>query len=1315
VRSQSQPRSSGFGHQLRVLLGIAVLAALWLSVATATEARVRPYYVVTGVGVASIKPRVLFVVDTSGSMAWKSQSTEVECVWNECEGTGGASQSRISTARRAIRQVVDSMAASASFSLMTFDQSRAPTTVVPQKCANGARFQWVKQYRYFSTWLNIAQYTGYTGTWRLCDDISRPYPYLRWDELGVGPLVTANNQTGTLPASPLISIVSASRQAAANGTRRVQWFPKFMGVRAQLNATTDPDGSILAGTIGDWASTAATRDSAVKGHDFYYWPYVDGFPGYANFIASPVDGTRGNLALGITEETPTYRAMLYAPFYLDLSATAIPAASRGPASVDAARLSVLDTVAPMISGGIDADGGTPWSSVIGVSTVVPPSSNAPYSHTTVASYLKFVITNGNADACAPTTAVLVTDGLPSPSTEAGAPLYARLAALRKTLGVRTYVVGFFLDNPALHSMACAAAGACTGTCSSPCTNTPTAAWDTCANPAAPATGCAYLAGSADTLATVLTRIISEAVRLDVESGPGTRLDEFGIGAKGTPGEGSIVQTTVRARTEWPAWRGHVERKLCTDVDPANPSKTAPWCIDQPFELEQLEETFGPCPQSRVWDAGECLRQTTWNKRRLFTHTASHQLVPLSDSAGKATAQFKAELVALGLMNASDANTKGDALVAFVLGKDFPASWKLPGLANSSPVVVRRIPKVESGYTPSVPIRDPHCAGRQLSEVDASGLPNSLETFSRDAWGDDGLETVPSSHRRYQEAVLIGDDLGVLHAFQLDSGNELFGFLPRFMLANAIAQWQIGATAVGQPADLAQHKYGIAATLNQGWVFDANAKKWRHLGVFGLGAGGTEMIALDLSHMSPSADDGPLEVLWTSEDAALKSDYDGFDGETWARPALGYIVPSNVLGVEPSARLVFGSGYPRTGAGTNAGRTLMYADATTGALLEHAVLPAAPSSFEPTFGSVVDPAIGSNCISRYWGELEQAYIADPAGRLFRWDLSGSHASDSGGSWGTAAIPALSLQACEGAGSTCTVGAGGHGDPFLFPPAVTANGRIDLPGGAPSGEPPLGMGQFLIALASGAPAEETISSKVSNFHSSLYLLVDDHSKDGHGGFDVPAGAPKLAPSSLQSQPHFARIAVSDLARTRKFQPFPGAPTYTEAGTFGRGTRPIRSPRIEVTGVVDRASTSGGGVAQVISGVEVYTITYTLYEPPSGKCDVRFLDSAKNIWYADEGSTYEVKLRVTAVAGSGFDFSKGAGTDVAKFQSGFSPGLVLQSVTQTTTGGCTDGNCGPNLDPPSMKPCDNNTEGPSGGGQQGFAITQTGFELAGFNPVE
>ena len=83
---------------------------------------------------------------------------------------------------------------------------------------------------------------------------------------------------------------------------------------------------------------------------------------------------------------------------------------------------------------------------------------------------------------------------------------------------------------------------------------------------------------------------------------------------------------------------------------------------------------------------------------------------------------------------------------------------------------------------------------------------------------------------------------------------------------------------------------------------------------GLGAGGTEFLALDLSHMSPSSPDGPFEILWTSEDAAVKADYDAYAGQTWARPALTYEVPEDRLTEEPSPRLVITTGYPGAGAG-----------------------------------------------------------------------------------------------------------------------------------------------------------------------------------------------------------------------------------------------------------------------------------------------------------------------------------------------------------------------------------------------------------------
>ncbi len=1298
---------SRFAGLLRWTPLLAVV--LWIGLHQGgAHARLQPYYVLQGLGAHDIKPRVLFVLDTSGSMAWRSQSSSAQCSWNQCEGGSGSSASRIATARRAIRQVVDGADGAASFALMTFGQQRAPTSV-PPKCGNGARFRFT-QSQYFFFWDFINRYVGYNGAWWLCGGTKRPHAYLRWDELGVGSVIDSNNRTGAVPPSPLIGTSQANMTAVSNGTRRVQWFPQFMGVRVNLNATTDPDRAILDATIGDWASTATTRNTNVWGRDFYYWPYVDGFPGYAALNGTPREGS-ANPRLGITQASATSQAALYAPFFLDLPAS-VPETNRGPRTELLAHQSVRWGVSPLVEGGVDADGGTPWASAIGVVGGAVANSNAVYSHTTVASYLSYVTGAETADVCAPTVAVLVTDGQPSPTTEGGALLHRRLAALRKDLGVKTYVVGFFLEAALLHEMACAAAGACTGTCSTPCDDPPAANWDTCADPADPAGGCAYLADSAATLGDALTKIVTGALSVELDSGPGTRLQDFGVGDGGAAGQGDIVQTTIRSFTDYPGWHGHVVRAPCTDEDPDAPGEPAPWCVDRPFTPAEQEESFGPCPRSRSWDAGECLQQTAWTDRRLFTHDADNTVVPIADADGSATAGFRALLVSAGGMSAAEADEHSDDVAAFVLGRDFPSGWKLPGLATSSAVVVRRIPKLQPSFTPSVAIRDPHCGGRRLSEVDASGIPASLESFARESWGTAGIVAQPSPHLRYQEAVLIGDDLGVLHAFGLDSGNELWGLVPRFRLGGVVAQWRNGPAAMGQPTALDQHIYGVAATANAGWVYDAAASKWRHLAVVGLGAGGSELLALDVSHMSPEAEDGPIEILWTSQDAALRTDYDATIGQTWARPALAYEVPGNVLGVEPLARLVMGSGYAEV-AGTAVGRTLLYADALTGAILERATLPAPGPRFEPNFAAVVDPAVASHCISRYWAEIQEVYIADPAGRIFRWDIGGNHVSDGGGPWGQTAVASVQLSACEGAGSTCNVAA--RGEPFTFGPAVSAGGRIDGTDGGASGELPPGIDQFLVALASGAPSDDAIPMATSTFHSSLYLLVDDHSVDREGGFAVPAGAPKLDPANLTAYPRYARIAVTDLPRTRTFVPFAGAPSYVDAGRFARGTRPIRAPRIEISGVVDSSTVGAEGGPRVIEGVEVVRVTYTLYEPPANACDERFHDQASNVWYSDEGATYEVTLRLTALAGSGFDFTKGAEDGPAGFDDDITEtGLVLESVSQVRGGACADGNCGPRVEPAAMQPCDNNAAGgpPE---TRGFAVPMDVRELPGFAPIE
>ncbi len=1335
------PRT-GLRRLCSFFIALVAVAVVAVGLLRPLEARVRPYYVVQGASFGTINPRVLFVLDTSGSMGLRTQATDELCDWRECESTVGSSTaSRLATARAAINSVVTSVGNSASFALMTFEQNQPRTSaglggvsVNPPHCDEGTdeqrRFTWVTGYRYTGAggYDDIYQYSDHIGAWRLCQGGTKaPYPYLRWDELGVGASVTYNEETGPLPPSPIIDPEQLADED--NGRRRVQWFPRFMGVRVRLDDTTDPDSSITNATTGDYGygNTVAAqtfKSTAVRGHDFYYWPYVDGFPGYAQWSVSPEEGAGAQNRAGVIgNDGPSSGASLYAPFYIDLSDSSIPSTMWGPATLEDGNTTVLWTSSPLISGGVDAVGPTPWYSTIGDITSTPLQDNSAFSHTTVASYLSFATQVESPDACAPVYAVLVTDGNPS-SGEGGGALNYRLSALRTELGVRTFVVGLFLDGSTeLNDMACASAGACSGDpCASPCNDTPTNDWDTCADPDNHDTACAYTANDASELAEVLTNIVNQALDLELASGPGATINDFGVGSSGAAGEGQIVQTDFNAFTEFPGWRGHVVRTLCDDVDGAG--DPLPHCVlpDPEFAPEEVEETFGPCPQSHVWDAAECLQQTAWTARRVYTNTADHSVVPIANGDGTASDAFQDELENLGLLTSSDHDAEADNIAAFVLGRDAPGGWKLPGVANSAPVVVRRIPPYRSDRVPEVNIRDPHCAGRLYGELDAGSLPPSLVDFARDANDTATLLTSPSPHYEYQEAVMIGDDMGMLHAFQLDSGNELWGYVPRDLLANAVAQAANGAVGMGQPDAIADHIYGVAATLNHGWSYDAPNSRWVHLGVLGFGAGGHEYYALDLSHMSPESDEGPFELLWTTSDDALDDAYDDLLGQTWARPALSYRVPNEALTIEPVTYLVLGSGYATSGsAPAGQGRTVILADGTTGAIVEASELPAVTDPvFESSFGALVDPAIGSHCLSRYWAEMQETYIADPAGRLFRWDLGRdtAHEADSVDIWGPNAQAVVRFPACEGTGTECTVDAGNRGDVFIYPPAVSSSNRIDDFSAVAAGSIVDERDQFLVALASGSPYEDTIDGgqATNAFHSSIYLLVDDHRNgDKHLGFTIPDGAPKLdvaagAGSTFATDPRYLRLALSDIERTREIVPFEGADPIVETRTFSKRARPIRAPRIFVTGVVD--STSGTDV--VIEGIEVYYIEYTIYEPGTGECDPAFYNPANQSWHFDRGSTYTLTFRLTADLSAGFNFTTGTTSTAADFGGGFAAGLTLQSVEQNEIPSCPSGDCGPSFENSSSVPCDNNTPA-APPGQRGFAVPTASLQVAGFTPVE
>lgn len=1368
------------------LLGIALLVFGVIGPVRKADARIDPFYILHGQSFGKMSPRILFVLDSAATMRYEQPWPDVGCDWDECE-SWNPDQSRVHAARYVINQVTEAASDEAEFALMTFGQAGAPDSQanVPAPCASfdqseQYRFMWVTQsnapsyraklqgqWQIVQATSNVINPFGSTGSWMLCGD-NRLFPYLRYDD--VGSFALANDSDDALPDEPLYKANGnqAGFAAASNRARKVQWFPRYIGRRGNLDCADTNEAAIAQSSYGDYGNTDAERSAAVCGNDFYYWPYVDGFAGYSwHTVTGPTDLWEQDCTdagvcttkygkvhrAGVSRRDENTGAGLFAPFYSQkvLNSPDIAPENKGPLSAEDQWMVFDGMTSPAWQGGVDVSGNKPFFEVIGdlddyltfgggVAQAGPGllHSNAALSHDTVASYLAFISTVTESDICRPTAVIFLTDAMPEDYKPANAkPLHDDLRKFRSKLGVRTYVVGFsneWWNNgtawDGLNLFACAAAGA--DNTSIPCGGGNQYDWDTCQDPDDPKDACAYRVSTADELTAVLTDIIGQILEADVPGGAPTTANDFQLADPNDPESSqAAIQTSISSWTDVPDLSGHLARGACTDEDPENPGQLAEYCINAdvvPIDTLELE-TFGPCSTGRIWDAGECLELTDWKDRRIFTHDANNEVFRIADSAGEASGQFIAVVEQLddqGLLdpplsaNAATRELEIQAMAEWLLGRNMPNGWKLPGLPNSAPILIRRVPAFDANTLPTVGIRDPHCAGRR--NVLGDNIPESLQDFAQEAWqvtSGGGL----ADHYDYTEAVLIGDDFGVLHGFHYDSGNELFGFIPRALLNNARVLSVNGPTHYGQPEDVEDHVYGVASTVNAGWAFDADANQWRHLAVLGLGPGGTEILTLDVSHMGRVEDD-PIDVVWTSSTTDIADDYAATLGETWSRPALTYAVSNHLMSVEPKSYMVFGSGYRDGVGGVERGRTVWLVDALTGeSLTKRAYMPVPDPGttydVADDVAAVSDVAVGSHCLSRYWGEMQEAYWVDPAGRLYRWDIAAEstndesflHEADSGSKWQTngdgfaVAVEAFRFPACQGFGDfNCSIGAIGansnKGDVFTFSPAVAANNRIDAlddPGDIlPEGD----RDQFLIALASGSPNDDAIDGgdEDNDFHSSIYLIVDDHRVDPNDGFVIPGIGGTTAPGAHAK---FMRLPLNQIERTRTIF-YPDGTTGIETRNFSKSARPMRSPKIRVTGLAD-------GDEPV--DAEVFYITYTVYEPGGQTCDPKWYDEDAGEWLVDPGATYDIDFRLVVEGGNTFDFNNGY-TLPGDYGDGFGTGGGLGSpnVEQVV---CEGENCGAVLKAGGTSPCDPNQENTAGNTLTSIA---TGYsELTGFTPLE
>jgi type IV pilus assembly protein PilY1 len=218
-------------------------------------------------------------------------------------------------------------------------------------------------------------------------------------------------------------------------------------------------------------------------------------------------------------------------------------------------------------------------------------------------------------------------------------------------------------------------------------------------------------------------------------------------------------------------------------------------------------------------------------------------------------------------------------------------------------------------------------------------------------------------------VYTGANDGMLHAFDADTGEELFAYVPNLVFANLKYLAEI---------DYA-HRYYVDLDP---CVRDVTLPGVTTMLVGGLGKGGRGYFALDISGLSPAFGDLPASesvladrVMWEYPDAATLATEVEDLGYSFSKVAL---VKSNDTNNAPWV-VIFGNGYNSV----NGHAVLFILDPTTGDLLKRIDTGVGDcNGLSTPFASDVD----------HNGTVDYVYAGDLKGNLWKFDLTSTNFND-----------------------------------------------------------------------------------------------------------------------------------------------------------------------------------------------------------------------------------------------------------------------------------------------------------------------------------
>jgi hypothetical protein len=381
---------------------------------------------------------------------------------------------------------------------------------------------------------------------------------------------------------------------------------------------------------------------------------------------------------------------------------------------------------------------------------------------------------------------------------------------------------------------------------------------------------------------------------------------------------------------FPTWEGHLRAYDLSGMTPDSTSYSVLKTVSRPDLSESSGREIVPSGVEIVWDAGELLDARSAASRTVYTATPVDSVLTRID--------FTASNVdTLGPI-LQDVNNENAGLIDFVRGEG--REWKLGDSNYSNPVVI--------------------------------GPPDETPTIM-----GDGYQDFMNTWVDRRKVVYVGANDGMLHCFDVLTGEEVWGFIPYNLLPKLKNMWAVdGATGERYSArDIYVDGSPIVADVYIDADGDAS-KEWTTILISGQGSGKGSSIAGGTNYyfaLDVTDPDNPQPLWEFTHD---------FLGETWSVPVVGKIRKNG----EDAWLAFMGSGYDNN-ASEVVGNVFYAVDAETGEYFWAFYAGEVDTTVElgwnipntiPCSPSIVD--INQD------GLADRVYVADLDGRVWKVDVS-----------------------------------------------------------------------------------------------------------------------------------------------------------------------------------------------------------------------------------------------------------------------------------------------------------------------------------------